>query len=119
MRPPDDAMVDLFAALADPTRQQLLDILAARGGATATALAAGLPISRQAVVKHLAVLERAGLVVGQRRGREVRYSVQPARLNAATRWLADRAAFWDAHLAAIKRLAGEKGRQATRSPRGL
>lgn len=110
MRPPDDTMVELFAALADPTRQQLLDILAARGGATATTLAAGLPISRQAIVKHLAVLERAGLVVGQRRGREVRYTVQPARLDVATRWLTDRAAFWDAHLAAIKRLAEGKKR---------
>jgi DNA-binding transcriptional ArsR family regulator len=103
-------MSDLFAALADPTRQQLLDILAARGGATASTLAVGLPISRQAVVKHLAILERAGLIVGQRRGREVRYSVRPARLAAAARWLDDRAAFWDAHLAAIKRLAEGKER---------
>lgn len=110
MRLPDDAMVNLFAALADPTRQQLLDILAARGGATATTLAAGLPISRQAVVKHLASLEHAGLVVGQRRGREVRYTVQPARLAAASQWLADRAAFWDAHRAAIKRLTVGKER---------
>lgn len=107
MRAPDEAMVELFAALVDPTRQQLLDILAARGGATATALAVGLPISRQAIVKHLAILERAGLVVGQRRGRERRYTIRPARLDAAARWLADRAAFWDAHLAAIKRLAEE------------
>lgn len=98
-------MVELFAALADPTRQQLLDILAARGGATATTLAVGLPISRQAIVKHLIILDRTGLIIGHRRGREMRYTIQPTRLDAAARWLTDRAAFWDAHLAAIKRLA--------------
>jgi DNA-binding transcriptional ArsR family regulator len=96
---------EVFVALADPTRRQLLDVLAARGEATATVLAAKLPVSRQAVVKHLAVLDRAGLVRGVRRGREVRYAVRPERLDATARWLAGRAAEWDARLAAIKRLA--------------
>lgn len=95
---------EVFVALADPTRRQLLDVLAARGEATATVLAAKLPVSRQAVVKHLAVLDRAGLVRGVRRGREVRYAVRPERLDATARWLAGRAAEWDARLAAIKRL---------------
>jgi DNA-binding transcriptional ArsR family regulator len=96
---------EVFAALADPTRRQLLDVLAARGEASATTLAARLPVSRQAVVKHLAVLDRAGLVHGARRGREVRYTVRPERLDATARWLAGLAAEWDARLAAIKRLA--------------
>ncbi len=96
---------EVFVALADPTRRQLLDVLAARGEASATALAANLPVSRQAVVKHLGVLDRAGLVHGARRGREVRYTVRPERLDATARWLARLAAEWDARLAAIKRLA--------------
>jgi DNA-binding transcriptional ArsR family regulator len=101
-----DAEADeVFVALADPTRRQLLDALAARGEASATTLAAALPVSRQAVVKHLAVLDRAGLVRGTRRGREVRYMVRPDRLDATASWLAGLAAEWDARLAAIKRLA--------------
>jgi DNA-binding transcriptional ArsR family regulator len=102
---------EVFVALADPTRRQLLDVLAARGEASATTLAAALPISRQAVVKHLVVLGRAGLVRGARRGREVRYTVRPERLDATARWLAGLAAEWDARLAAIKRLA-EAGESA-------
>jgi DNA-binding transcriptional ArsR family regulator len=98
---PDEVLV----ALADPTRRRLLDALAARGEATATALAASLPVTRQAVAKHLAVLDRAGLVRGARRGREVRYAVRPERLDATASWLAGLAAEWDARLAAIKRLA--------------
>jgi len=96
---------EVFVALADPTRRRLLDVLAARGEASATTLAAALPVSRQAVVKHLAVLDRAGLVRGARRGREVRYTVRPDRLDAAAGWLVGLAAEWDARLAAIKRLA--------------
>lgn len=76
-------------------------------------LACGLPagwpnpvsVSRQAVVKHLAVLDRAGLVHGHRRGREVRYTVLPQRLDATACWIARVAAEWDTRLAAIKRLA--------------
>jgi DNA-binding transcriptional ArsR family regulator len=64
-----------------------------------------LPISRQAVAKHLAVLDRAGLVEGRRQGREVRYSVRPDRLDTASRRLAEVAAGWDARLATIKHLA--------------
>lgn len=96
---------DVLAALADPTRRQLLDVLAARGEATATTLATELPVSRQAVVKHLAVLTAAGLVSGGRVGREVRYSVHPQRLDATARWMAGLAADWDRRLEAIKRIA--------------
>ena len=98
---------ELFAALADPTRWRVLNLLAERGEATATTLAGDLPVSRVAVVKHLAVLDRAGLVEGRRRGREVRYTVRPQRLDATARQLAALAAGWDERLAAIKRLAEE------------
>jgi DNA-binding transcriptional ArsR family regulator len=95
----------VLAALADQTRRQLLDAIAARGEATATTLAGDVPVSRQAVVKHLAVLDRAGLVVGQRRGREVMYAVRSDRLAVTAGWMARLAADWDARLARIKRLA--------------
>ncbi|WP_086731441.1 ArsR/SmtB family transcription factor [Streptomyces carpinensis] len=102
----DGAAVDsVLAALADPTRRQLLDLLAAQGEATATTLAERLPVSRQAVVKHLAVLDAAGLVSGSRVGREVRYAVRPAALDATARWMASLAADWDRRLANIKRIA--------------
>jgi ArsR family transcriptional regulator, cadmium/lead-responsive transcriptional repressor len=96
---------ELWAAVADPTRRRLLSDLVARGEATATTLAAGLPVTRQAVTKHLGVLDRAGLVECRRQGREVRYSVRPERLAEATRSLAQVAEEWDRRLASIKRIA--------------
>lgn len=96
---------EVFGALADPTRWRVLTLLAARGEGTATTLAAAMPVSRPAVVKHLAVLERAGLVRGARRGREVRYVVRPEQLDATARWMSRLAAEWDGRLAAIKRIA--------------
>lgn len=95
----------LWAAVADPTRRRLLDVLLARGEATATSLAAELPVTRQAVAKHLAVLDRAGLVEAERRGRELRYAVRPERLDEARRSLARVAEQWDERLSTIKRLA--------------
>lgn len=105
---PDGAVEEVgsvLVALADPTRRRLLDLLAAQGAVTATVLAGRLPVSRQAIVKHLAVLDAAGLVVGSRVGREVRYSLRPAGLDATTRWMSSLAADWDRRLAAIKRAA--------------
>jgi DNA-binding transcriptional ArsR family regulator len=96
---------ELWAAVADPTRRRLLSHLLARGEATATMLAAELPVTRQAVTKQLAVLDRVGLVEGRRRGREVRYSVRPEQLGAATRSLLQVAEEWDQRLASIKRIA--------------
>ncbi|QFU94335.1 helix-turn-helix transcriptional regulator [Amycolatopsis sp. YIM 10] len=96
---------EVHAALADPTRRAILDALAARGEATATQLRDELPVTRQAVAKHLAVLENAGLVTGRRRAREVRYAVRPERLAAAARRLARLAETWDSRLARLKRLA--------------
>ncbi|MGW3660221.1 ArsR/SmtB family transcription factor [Streptomyces sp. NPDC005151] len=100
-----EAVDSVLVALADPTRRQLLDLLAAQGEITATKLAERVPVSRQAVVKHLAVLDAAGLVSGRRVGREVRYAVQPAALDATARWMAALAADWDRRLAHIKRIA--------------
>jgi DNA-binding transcriptional ArsR family regulator len=96
---------EILSALADPTRRQLLAELSARGAATATALAEDLPITRQAVVKHLAVLSRAGLVTGQREGREVRYAPRPQGVAATAQWMAALAAEWDTRLRTIKRIA--------------
>ena len=96
---------ELWAAIGDPTRRRVVDLLLDRGEATATALAGELPVTRQAVAKHLTVLSRAGLVEASRRGREMRYAIRPQRLDAATRSLAQVAAEWDARLSAIKRIA--------------
>jgi DNA-binding transcriptional ArsR family regulator len=109
---------ELWGAVADPTRRRLLDALLAHGEATATTLADELPVTRQAVAKHLAVLERAGLVDSRRLGREVRYAVRPERLDAATEWLARVAAEWDQRLGAIKRLAESSARERTSKQRG-
>jgi DNA-binding transcriptional ArsR family regulator len=108
---------ELWAAVADPTRRRLLDALLARGEATATTLAGDLPVTRQAIAKHLSVLARAGLVDSRRVGREVRYAVRPERLDAATGWLARVAAEWDDRLGAIKRLAEASARERTSEQR--
>lgn len=100
-----DEVDELWSAVADPTRRRVLDLILDRGEATATAVAGELPVTRQAVAKHLAVLGRAGLVEATRQGREVRYAVRPQRLDAAARSMASVAAEWDARLAAIKRIA--------------
>ncbi|MEU8636853.1 metalloregulator ArsR/SmtB family transcription factor [Amycolatopsis sp. NPDC048633] len=100
-----DVVDGVLAALADPTRRQLLDLIAAHGQATATTLAGGLPVSRQAIVKHLTVLGSAGLVDSVKVGREVRYAVRPEALDTTARWMTSLAADWDRRLAKIKRIA--------------
>jgi DNA-binding transcriptional ArsR family regulator len=90
-----EADVDrVFAALADPRRRELLELLGRSAGSSASSLAAGLPISRQAVAQHLAVLEDSSLVSRRRVGREVLFSVRPERLAATATWLTDRAMAW-------------------------
>jgi DNA-binding transcriptional ArsR family regulator len=94
----------VFAALADPTRRQLLELLGeSPGGRSASALAALVPVSRQAVTQHLAVLEDCRLIARRRAGREVLFSVEPDELTAAAAWLTDRAGAWRDRLAALKR----------------
>jgi DNA-binding transcriptional ArsR family regulator len=102
----------VLSALADATRRRLLDVLAVHGPATATSLAQRLPVSRQAVVKHLAVLDAAELVRGSRVGREVRYAVRPAALDATARWMAGLASEWDQRLDAVKQRAEESERDS-------
>lgn len=94
------AVEDVLIGLVDPVRRQILDVLAEAGSGTATTLAEGLPVSRQAVVKHLAVLRRAGLVTGRRTGREIRYLLCPQGLDDTARWIAGLAADWDRRLRA-------------------
>jgi DNA-binding transcriptional ArsR family regulator len=95
----------LWAALGDPMRLRLLDLLLERGDATASALANELPITRQGIAKHLVVLERADLVRARRAGRETRFTVREERLAQAQRQMAHVASRWDGRLAAIKRIA--------------
>lgn len=93
----------VFAALADPTRRRLLDELSEGGPQSATELAPGYAMSRQAVVKHLGVLADAGLVTTRRDGRDVRYQLEPDPLADATAWLADVGRRWDRRLDALRR----------------
>ncbi|HQU26809.1 MAG TPA: metalloregulator ArsR/SmtB family transcription factor [Acidimicrobiales bacterium] len=100
-----DTLSGVFAALADPTRRRLLDAVAARpDGATATELARGLPVTRQAVVKHLQVLVRAGLAETRRDGREVRYLARPSSARPAGAWIDERATAWERRLERLSTL---------------
>ena len=105
MTPRFDGADRLWATLGDPMRIRLLDLLLEGGEATASTLAGALPITRQGVSKHLAVLERDGLVTARRSGREVRYAVCEDRLDQARAALARTAARWDTRLTAIKQMA--------------
>jgi DNA-binding transcriptional ArsR family regulator len=93
----------VFDALADPNRRYVVQALAQRPDATATELAAELPVTRQAVAKHLAALNEAGLVESRRQGRETRYELTPGPLGAAMEWMAGVGAQWDRRLAALQR----------------
>ena len=97
-------LVPVLAALRDDTRWSILVALG-EGDASASALAGRLPISRQAIAKHLAVLQQVGLVEPVRAGREVRYRVLGARLGETARTLEQIGAEWDRRLAAIKQIA--------------
>ena len=103
---PDDRAGAVFGALSDPTRRALLTAIAAHPAATATELASQLPISRQAVLKHLGALTDAGLLDRERAGREVRYRFTPAPLSDAVDWMASVGAEWDGRLDALRRQLG-------------
>ena len=102
MAVPDDRAGAVFGALADPTRRHLVEALAAEPGTTATALAASLPISRQAVAKHLKLLGEAGLVSSRRSGREARFELDPRPLADAAAWLGALGAEWDERLGRLR-----------------
>ncbi|HKY15728.1 MAG TPA: metalloregulator ArsR/SmtB family transcription factor [Microthrixaceae bacterium] len=93
----------VFGALADPTRRTMIRRLADSGPGTATELARDLPISRQAVVKHLQALDAAGLVQAERVGREVRFAATLDTLDDASAWMADVGAAWDRRLSRLRR----------------
>jgi DNA-binding transcriptional ArsR family regulator len=92
----------VFGALADPTRREVLRTLARGEEVTASGFAGRLPMTRQAIAKHLAVLDRAGLVHAERVGRETRYRLAPDPLDDADRWIRETGAAWDARLARLK-----------------
>ncbi|PRX44974.1 ArsR family transcriptional regulator [Prauserella shujinwangii] len=96
---------DLWSAVGDPTRRRMLDLLLADGEGTATSLSERLPVTRQAVAKHLGVLDRVGLVHGTPSGRERRYRVDEAQLARAIAQLSAVGAAWDGRLRRIKRIA--------------
>lgn len=109
----DDA---LWSAVGDPTRRRMLDLLLADGGGTATTLSEHLPVTRQAVAKHLGVLDRVGLVHATPAGRERRYEVDEAQLARAVAQLTAVGDAWDARLRRIARLAEAIQRQADSRP---
>lgn len=96
---------DLWSAVGDPTRRRMLDLLLTSGSGTATTLSDQLPVTRQAIAKHLGVLGRVGLVHDTPSGRERRYEVDQAQLARAIAQLASVGATWDARLSRIKRIA--------------
>lgn len=95
----------LWSAIGDPTRRRMLDLLLTSGPGTATSLSEQLPVTRQAVAKHLLVLDQVGLVHASTAGRERRYEVDEAQLARAVAQLASVGASWDARLQRIKRIA--------------
>jgi DNA-binding transcriptional ArsR family regulator len=93
----------VFGALAEPMRRRLLQTIA-QHPATATELANELPISRQAVTKHLSSLSEAGLLQRERSGRDIRYRLTPEPLTEAMSWMADVGGLWDARLSRLSGL---------------
>jgi DNA-binding transcriptional ArsR family regulator len=112
---PDD---QLWSAIAEPSRRRVLDLLVSGGEATASDLAELVPFTRQAVSKHLVVLEGAGLVSRRKQGRDVLFRVETARLDEATRAMSDLASRWDRRLDAIKQLAEAAHAEAKRTKKG-
>jgi DNA-binding transcriptional ArsR family regulator len=103
----------VFAALADPTRRRVLRLVAERGPTSATLLKRELPVTRQAIVKHLVVLSRAGLVTGHRAGQEVRYALVPERLDEVSAWIAEVGSRWDERLARLRQLVLDQPPETT------
>jgi DNA-binding transcriptional ArsR family regulator len=102
--PMPEAADAVFAALAHPTRRRVLRLVAERGPTSATLLERELPVTRQAIVKHLVVLSRAGLVTGERSGQEVRYALAPEPLDDVADWIAEIGSRWDERLARLRQL---------------
>ena len=107
---PDSPEGPVFSALADQNRRFLLEALADRETATATELAAELPVTRQAVAKHLTALSTAGLVTARRQGRETLYRLTPGPLTDAMAWMERVGAEWDTRLSALREHMGREAR---------
>lgn len=102
-----DALGAVFAALADPSRRHMVETMLREGETTVPALTARLPMTRQAVAKHLGALADAGLVAGERgAGREVRYHLVPGAFDAAAAWVRATESAWDRRLERLRRAAG-------------
>jgi DNA-binding transcriptional ArsR family regulator len=106
---------ELWSAVGDPTRRRMLDLLLAGGSGTATSLSEQLPVTRQAVSKHLAVLDRVGLVHGAATGRERRFWVDDAQLARAAAQLERVGSAWDGRLRRIARIAEDLEREKQQS----
>src|SRR3954451_12204205 len=110
---PSRVAVDVFSALADPTRRRVVSELASRDTVTATELASELRVTRQAVAKHLGALTDAGLAAARRQGRETRYRLTPEPLEEAVAWIASVGGQWDERLARLERHVGRRAARAT------
>ena len=98
-----DGVGPVFDALGDPGRRDLIQAVSERGSATATELAVGRGVTRQAVAKQLATLADAGLLEAHREGRETRYVVTPEPLGDAMQWIVDVGGRWDDRLSRLRR----------------
>jgi DNA-binding transcriptional ArsR family regulator len=113
VRAPAHRQVDsVFVALADPTRRRVVETLARGGTVTASGLAADLPITRQAVTKHLSALRGADLVTATRVGRETQYELRPQPLDEAAEWIQMVSAEWDDRLGALRRSVEKRRRRS-------
>ena len=115
-RAPERAVADVFFALGDGTRLSVVRKLGAGGALSATALSDGAKVSRQAIVKHLQVLEGAGLVAHEKRGREVLYSLELERLDDARAFLDAVSASWDRAIDRLRALVEEPPQRSGRRP---
>lgn len=106
---------ELWSAIGDPTRRTMIDLLLSEGNGTATSLSDRLPVTRQAVSKHLAVLDRVGLVHASPAGRERHFQVDEAQLARAIAQLKAVGDSWDTRLRSIKRIAEQIERDRTRN----
>ena len=102
----------IFEALADPTRREVLTLVGRRGPVTATELAAQLPVTRQAVAKHLDALRTAGLVESDKHGRDVRYGLKPSGLEHAGAWMDEVGSAWDRRLEVLAKRARSRAKRS-------
>ena len=105
-----DRIDALFGALSDRSRREVMQQISEGGEASASELAERMPISRQAITKHLVALAEAGLVAREREGRQVRYRLTPGPLNEALSWMTEVGAEWDERLRALERMLRSRKR---------